>query len=752
MNWRQKQQQRWWQDKATALLLCAFIGLGAVYSVVNPLFEATDELRHYRFVRTLIANRALPVQGQEPCRSQSHHPPLYYVLGALATAWIQSDHDLCYTPPQNPFYAYRYWEVGVDNKTQYLHGADEAFPWRGDALAAHLLRFLNVLMGAGTVWVTWAIGRTIWPGRPAMALGGAAFVAFNPMFLYMAGAINNDVIAAGSGGLVVLACVRLLRDPDGLSWRWGAWLGAAFGVALLSKFSLAAAGALIALTITWVAWRRRQWRQGWLAALTSLLVTLLIAGWWFARNQALYGDPTGFRELTELWGVRDPRESFSLALLELPNAWSSLWGRFGFGQIPLPGVVYASLQWLVGLSLAGAILGALRQRGQNAAWTLLLGLDVLLFFLVLFNYMLVSPAGAMGRFFFPGLPALSILIFYGLHTWLVFLTRRAGEGFAGKLAFAANGGMFLLSLTALVGYLAPAYARPPSFAAGAALPNPVAIQFDYFALLRGYEVVPAALTPGAPLDVTLYWEVTGQPPGNYLLFVHLLDTANETLVAQRDTHPGLGNFPTSQWQPGDRFVDQIRLYLPETAYAPAQAAVQIGLYAPAGYRLGITDAHGQSLGDALPLGMVDITPAAAAYPNPQDQNFNDQARLVGYALSQRLALPGDKLQVTLYWQALPGVGPHNVVQLRLLDETGAPRLAVNVSPDPPTAIWQPGQVYPITATLHLAAETIAPGVYQPELSLLDGDGIPQNILAPDGHWIDDQLLLSRIRVTAPTPP
>lgn len=744
MTWR-----RWLQDKAVFILLGVFIALSAAYSIINPLFEATDELRHYRFVRSLIVNRALPIQGQEPCRSQSHHPPLYYVLGALVTAGVESDHDLCYTPPQNPFYAYRYWEVGVDNKTQYLHGADEAFPWRGDALAAHLLRFLNVLIGAGTVWVTWAIGHAIWPDKPALALGGAAFIAFNPMFLYMAGAINNDVVAAGSGGLVVLACLRLLRDPDGLSRRWGVWLGAALGIALLSKFSLAAAGALIAVTVTWVAWQRRQWRQWWQTAFISLLVTLLIAGWWFVRNQMLYGDPTGFRELTELWGVRDPRQSFALAVMELPNAWSSLWGRFGFGQIPLPGLVYTGLQWLVGLALVGAALGILRQKGRDRAWALLLALDVLLFFLVLFNYMLVSPAGAMGRFFFPGLPALSILIFYGLHSWLILLTRRTVNGVAGKLAFAANGSMFLLSLIALTGYLAPAYARPPTFAAGAALPNPVAIQFDYFARLRGYEVNAATLSPGAPLDVTLYWEVTGQPPGNYLLFVHLLDTTNETLTAQRDTHPGLGNFPTSQWQPGDRFVDQIRLYLPETAYAPSQAVVQIGLYAPVGYRLGITDAVGQSLGDAFPLGTVHIIPASTSYPNPQDQNFNNQARLIGYDLSQRQAPSGGDVTVTLYWQALPGVGPDNGVELRLLDEIGAPRLAIKASPDPLTAVWQPGQVYPMIITLPLVPESVPPGVYQPDLALLDSRGARQNILAPDGHWIDDHLLLSRIRVTLP---
>ncbi|MCZ7666278.1 MAG: hypothetical protein M5U34_03040 [Chloroflexi bacterium] len=44
------------------------------------------------------------------------------------------------------------------------------------------------------------IGRAIWRERPFLALGSAAFIAFNPMFVYLSGAINNDIIAALSGG------------------------------------------------------------------------------------------------------------------------------------------------------------------------------------------------------------------------------------------------------------------------------------------------------------------------------------------------------------------------------------------------------------------------------------------------------------------------------------------------------------------------------------------------------------------------
>ena len=63
------------------------------------------------------------------------------------------------------------------------------------------------------------------------------------------------------------------------------------------------------------------------------------------------------------------------------------------------------------------------------------------------------------------------------------------------------------------------------------------------------------------------------------------------------------------------------------------------------------------------------------------------------------------------------------------------------------AFWQPNRPYQVDITLPLDADMHA-GVYQPDLALLDADGRRQNILAPDGHWIDDHLPLSRIRLQA----
>jgi hypothetical protein len=751
--------------KAIIFLLIAFVVLAVAYSVTNPLHEATDELRHYRFVRTISTTGKLPVQGQELCRSQSHHPPLYYAIGALATFWIDTGRDLCYTPPENPFWAYRYWEVGRDNKNQFLHGQDETFPWSGEALAVYMMRGINIILGAGVVWLTWASSRVIWPRRQEIALGAAALVAFNPMFLYMSGSINNDVIAAFSGSAILFACLYLLHDPDGLSVRWGLILGALYGLSLLSKANLAVTIILIELAISWVAWRKWQGRRWVIVNAIILALAGLIAGWWFARNLSLYGDLTGFSTVSELWGVRDPTDSLALAVSELPYAWSTLWGRFGFGQIPLPQPIYNGLLVVTITGLAGALLGFFRRAAHLEKVSLVfLAIDISLFFFVLFGYMLVSPAGPNGRFFFPAISALALLSFYGLVQWtleicnaVVSLWARIRQRQAASDPERALVGIFTmvmvfsllaLSLVALFGYLSPAYARPPSIVADVNIPNKVNAQFDTLVTLLGYELSTDILNPGDPLEIDLYWEVNAQPPGDYLFFVHLTNQEG-SIIAQRDTHPGLGNFPSSQWERGESFVDTVRVFLPETTYTPSTATLSIGLYDPLAYRLAVSAGDGSKLGDSLSLGDLNIVPRADSYPNPQNQNFNDEIRLIGYEYDQLQVSPGETVSVDLYWEALEDVDSDYIVQMRLLDETGQMWAEADGRPVQGlsyTNSWKAGQI--ISDTHQLGTNLDLPdGTYIVDIALLNAvTGQRQNIVANDGHWIDSHLVLSPIRI------
>jgi hypothetical protein len=470
-----------------------------------------------------------------------------------------------------------------------------------------------------------------------------------------------------------------------------------------------------------------------------------------------------------LWGVRTPSESVGLVLQELPHAWSSLWGRFGYGQIPLPNEVYSVLWWLVLAAVSGVaahwLFGTWEQRitgqrptadplplaSQQALW--LAAAQVGLFAAVLLAYMFVSPAGAMGRFFFPGLPALVLLIPFGMGRWLSLFVPGQGKtavALQNGLAAILAGGMALLGLFTLTHYLAPAYAQPRAWTEQelAAVSHPVHIQFEEFIRLHGYEFGPATTRPGDPLTVTLYWEVLNQPPGDYYFFLHVRDEA-DTMVAQRDTHPGLGKFPASQWRPGDKFVETVQVYLPETAY-PEQVSLQIGFYAPVeGYRLAAFEgACIHLLGDSFTLGQVAVVTQDGRYPNPQVANYNNIVRLVGYEYENgRVPTPGQTIRLTLYWQLLDGQ--------RLGQTIAQVRLAQNgqLLAGTDTALSRyrrtatlPNQVVADTHEITIPADA-PPGEYEVALYLFDI--FTQNlsmVVAEDGHEIDNHLQLARIRI------
>lgn len=157
----------WREDWAIGLILFAFIGLGVTYSLVTPIFEAPDEIQHYFYVQYLADERSLPaltIPEEEPFQQEGSQPPLYYLLGAFATFWIDTDDALSLLSP-NP-----YANVGIPlapgNKNVIIRTDREAFPFRGATLAIHLVRFLSVLQGASP-----CSPPISWPGRYSPRIG-----------------------------------------------------------------------------------------------------------------------------------------------------------------------------------------------------------------------------------------------------------------------------------------------------------------------------------------------------------------------------------------------------------------------------------------------------------------------------------------------------------------------------------------------------------------------------------------------------
>lgn len=110
--------------------------------------------------------------------------------------------------------------------------------------------------------------------------------------------------------------------------------------------------------------------------------------------------------------------------------------------------------------------------------------------------------------------------------------------------------------------------------------QPVGALFGDALLLRGATVARA---PGQLL-VTPAWDVRARPAADYAVFVHLLDSAGNT-VARVDIPPGGGaGQPTSAWQPGRQIAVPLPLALPDLP--PGDYRVTLGLYdAQTGQRL-----------------------------------------------------------------------------------------------------------------------------------------------------------------------
>src|SRR5687768_3862668 len=76
-----------------AAIVSLYLILATLYSIVTPVFEASDEISHYPVVEHIATTGELPIQrpGVETLWEQEgSQPPLYYLLSAGLTFWIDT--------------------------------------------------------------------------------------------------------------------------------------------------------------------------------------------------------------------------------------------------------------------------------------------------------------------------------------------------------------------------------------------------------------------------------------------------------------------------------------------------------------------------------------------------------------------------------------------------------------------------------------------------------------------------------------
>ncbi|HIE51307.1 MAG TPA: hypothetical protein EYP85_06075 [Armatimonadetes bacterium] len=380
----------------------ALLGVVLVYLALSGAFWQAagfgfgpDEEPHLLYVQTLVATRHLPVFRADPAdpNFEAHQPPLYYLLSI-------------------PLYL--------------------AARSGGTEVAGRTVALLSMICGALLVVVTAALVGELFPSQPLLALGTAAFVAALPMYQFLTSRVNNDNLSFLLWGVALWLSGRTLRC--GWSAPRSLATGATVGAALLTK-----ANGVFLLPLVWVAiglrasQEERPVRDFLRHAGLVTGVALLLGGWWFVRNLALYGDPLAQRVFNQRFlPTRVKPEDFLHAPPPLRltpagywrkvcrNIFCSFWGLYGHMNQPMAEWVYV----LFGLwtAAAGAGLWLLWQEARvgrsgfdlvqrQGLWVLGLGLFGLFALLLRFNTVYYQ---AQARYLFPLLPGGALFFLLGL--------------------------------------------------------------------------------------------------------------------------------------------------------------------------------------------------------------------------------------------------------------------------------------------------------------------------------------------------
>jgi hypothetical protein len=246
-------------------LLVAWLVLSINDLFKLPLFTGMDVFAHMSYVRDVAGNWHVPLADEG---WERHQPPLFYFLSAMLS------YPLRIFGPEN---------------------------------LERSLRLVTLLCGAAQIELAYRYAKLLFESKPLHQLAVIVCAACIPMNIYMSQVVGNEPLAGVLVATGIYFALRMLgSDTQKLVERNALLLGVAMGLACLTKVStisllpcLAAAAVLAGLRTG------DRPKLPIRPAVIALGTTLLISGWFYARNWIHFGSPFisgwSWRETNQEW-------------------------------------------------------------------------------------------------------------------------------------------------------------------------------------------------------------------------------------------------------------------------------------------------------------------------------------------------------------------------------------------------------------------------------------------------------------------
>jgi len=388
------------RERRWLILIFSLYFLMAVgYSLLMPIWEAPDEPAHYHLAWRLARKGGY---ATEELNYEAIQPRAYYYFGAQIITTMDkfnprlSDYVL-------PF--------------EYKHNirvAERRFDWNAEnyrfLLGVYALRWINILFGALALWLNWRAFNLIVPDKPTLRLAALALAALTPQYLHIMSSVSNDALGTLAGASLFYLAIRVIKEQRNLLAMLAIVLAVVLPLATKLTALPVSAALLIVIAGNWYfGLRQKKW-----LVVSSLMVLFGAGILYFFFPETIQ---TAANEVTwRLFSLRKKGVTVDYLKIITNQIIQTYWGKVGWIAVGLP-------VWIINLLTALGLIGIaiktyrlIKSKTNHPQFNVWISTGVIALFTALAVARNGLTTGAtQGRFLFPAIGALSLLMVSGWH-------------------------------------------------------------------------------------------------------------------------------------------------------------------------------------------------------------------------------------------------------------------------------------------------------------------------------------------------